>query len=981
MAKSPDKLIDEPQVLSNSWEGYQHEKDPTLLPFNTLTFPSRNCSIPDFDTITPDLGKTLKGQAFTENVGIIGNKEKFSTLGGIETEVRVFASANANLKDVIQVGFFNTTLTFNTLVGAFQVDEFIYGTNSGASAKITQIANTTLYLTDIQGEFQVGETITGGTSLATAVIVIAPQYFFYQLTENLNPLPRGVHEYYFDEWFDTNSDTSNSKNLPRLIWVNGYATPTNTGEVYSWTGGIAIVTNFVANTSITTDRPWIEHGFSTDATGNAYVVINGISIQLTNPADLLTNTITVASTAGVALGAVAFSQIETDAVPIPFDVCRMNKNYMFYGNWKYRDLYQSNFRNRPSRVNIVNADAVQNDMVLSNNASYTGTGSHIYRVTIDSITPPTDINTQQFVGTGTGNGIYDTSAYSGGTGLNEYKLVAVTDYIVTGVTATMVPPAGNPAWVDQVFVGGTSGAYGIAVGGQYALSFVAPFRMISGIFLPGETLTGQLTGATVTVLNVQTSNHFQFFKNGVQVTSAPFNTAPWYMYQADLNGVPFLASISLVDGITFTFPNPVQCDPGDYYELIIHQDPGGPDTFQWQVDNGNPVATGVTITGGNQTLQLGIVIKFISTTGHAVGDFWDIQVNQEIDRAWVNYYYTLPRREPQEGYVYKLPSSFWAMDTQEESMYINSSYGEWGFVSTVLSGDLQSEDVSFTPLKQTGANKVIYPYMTGHINDDLVFVSVDKNLNTIGRKEFLEKPQTGYLSEPVRQDFLESSFKLGRIKYIDKKLYISSPLEGITHCYDTFKKYWQPPKTFTEVGILSIIGNNLVAHSHVRNQTFTMFTNTSGDNGQPYDVVARTAISSAGDRWHKKESNMSFIEGYIDGAPPLVYTIFNGVGGCAGVVQHNVQPIKCVVDGDAPLGQGVLGSHPLGNDPLIQGSYFQEIYKFPMASMRYYFTSFQVSCSTTSHTYKILSLGINTIMSPEGNNPLVNALNKFINPN
>ena len=50
---------------------------------------------------------------------------------------------------------------------------------------------------------------------------------------------------------------------------------------------------------------------------------------------------------------------------------------------------------------------------------------------------------------------------------------------------------------------------------------------------------------------------------------------------------------------------------------------GTPDTFSWSKDNFNTTeATGVAITGGEQTLDNGIEIDFGATTGHTLNDVW-----------------------------------------------------------------------------------------------------------------------------------------------------------------------------------------------------------------------------------------------------------------------------------------------------------------------------------------------------------------------
>jgi hypothetical protein len=54
---------------------------------------------------------------------------------------------------------------------------------------------------------------------------------------------------------------------------------------------------------------------------------------------------------------------------------------------------------------------------------------------------------------------------------------------------------------------------------------------------------------------------------------------------------------------------------------------GTPDTFKWSTDGGLTwVATGVNCSTSVTSLQDGIYVKFGATTGHTIGDYWDIVV-------------------------------------------------------------------------------------------------------------------------------------------------------------------------------------------------------------------------------------------------------------------------------------------------------------------------------------------------------------------
>lgn len=977
-----NSLIATPAFQSTNFAGYQHFIDQTRQPFNTLTYPSCNCTIPNFDKIIPDNGKTLYGQIFNENVPMVGNKQKFTNLGGIEMEVRVFPSEDTDLKDVIQAGFENKRMVVSGISGSFSVGESISGQTSGALGVVTDIVGTVIFLKEIQGTFTVGETILGQISLATATTVKVPETKFYQITENVNPLPYGAHEYYFDTWFSTNLNPANSENLPRLVWVNGCEATGYPGQgaVFSWTGGIAVITSFTSNSiTINPATTWRSLGFTEDISGSqAIIVVNGVLYIVDDPTDLDTNTVNITlGTTGIAIGDLATSYVEEGLSPIIFDVCRQVKGYMYYGNWKNYKLYQSNAFNRPSDYTITNfTGGLLNDLVIDSGTNlYTGTKESVYNVIIDSIQP--NINEQTFTPGGEGNmndAFYNTGAYSGSAGVtNKYGVSVVADYTVVILT-------GTTDWiVGHIIKGGTSNAEGIII--YRVNSVVAPAAdyiaiklLTTNAFQTNETITDVTSsgGTTATAQLTFANDWIQATKNGIV-----FNTTTDGQGAQPISFLtPDTPTITLVDGLTITFSNFRNHAVGDTFILKINQ--GGIDTFKWQKDGG-AFSGSTPITTNFQALSDGVQIKFLNFNGHSIGDSWKITAIPEVTRAWDNFYYALPVRRPGEGYIYQLPSAFWTMDTQEDSMYVNSSYGEWSVIKTQLSADLQSESVSLEPLKQAGANKVLYPYLTGHINDDLIYINTEKSLDSLGRKEFLEKPQTGYLSDPVKLDFQASSFIDGRIKYFGKRLYITSPQDGIMHCYDTYKKYWQPPKKFPEMGILTIIGNKLACHSYTRNQTFTLFTNTAGDNGFNYEVNIRTPYIAPNGIWKSTFSNMSFVEGYVTGNPPMSFTVYEGVNGCGGILSNVINPVMCIAPDRSPFGEGSFGSHSFSSDQDVQGNYFNWISKKYSPVMQYYLVSLGLSCSTKSHTYSILSMGLNGMNSPTDNNSLVDPTNLVIN--
>lgn len=522
--------------------------------------------------------------------------------------------------------------------------------------------------------------------------------------------------------------------------------------------------------------------------------------------------------------------------------------------------------------------------------------------------------------------------------------------------------------------------------GDYATAYIAPAE--ADVLIPD---TNVMPDSYPTIDFCKQNKNYMFygsFQSRQLFMSNNFDRLPTETVKfiaADLN--------SQLDDLILSTP-PTYNGTGVTVFSIFISSTGTPDTIQgFAVRNGVKSVLVITPDGsGFQGASLFGIIKFAfaNTTGHTLGDTWEITAIQGIGTffslvppgdeknppAWANFFYSLPRL-PGQGYIFQLPANFWTMDVQEEDMYVGDQYGQWSYINTQIGTDLITETISFTPLKQIASAKPIFPYMVGHMENYIVFVTENKQLQFIGRQAFLELPQTDYLSEPVELDFEAASFELGSLEYLNKRLSITSPKESVMFVYDnkTENKYWQPPQVINENGILSIVGNTLITHSNLRDQTFNLFTGTS-DNGAEFTVRARTALGAlprkgSNGRWDSKWSSNSFLEGYIQGNPQLVMTVFVAPNDQVGY-SHNVKPVKTNDHTDnASNGESVLGAHPLGNDLVFEGNYFNEIYRKFKPVLNFYFVSLQIACVSKNHSYSILSMGINAVISPTGNNTLI----------
>lgn len=907
-----------------NWMGFSAKRDKTMLPPNWLVEPSQNCLVPDGDKVIPREGSQLVFQGPDDPLfdGSIGGYTKFKNFFGIEMDVKAYRDATEGEQVLV---------LFNDV--------------------------------------------------------------YVPITINPNTSLNGTGRIYFSTYTDASLDLSQNKRLPRICWVNGYEHTDGTGRVFSWTGGISAIATIVGNIiTLPVGQTWrklgfTEYFFNGALTGEIHVTINGVDFFSNNLAELDTDTLTLDAPPTAVAGDTVTSTVEVDELVAPMDNLLQNKNYMYYGNEMYRQWWMSNQFGRPNNVVQIGSNSELDDMnVVSLPSSYTGTNKNTYRIQIvatDPAVPAVREEEQNFFGTGTPI-FFDTSGYTPTNETNKYVLKCIFTRIFTCGTYVGTITPGEP------IRGATSGAYGILNDDpQAALNETSVHTISEANFQVGEVITGQFSGATFIPTAIRGASSVAFFKNDNQIPLSIFHAGNGIL---DDNGVPRATPLTLVDGLAFIpnvqNPSYISLDYGDYVELTITTVPahaGSPDEFGVS-KNGNTIVGSVAITGAPQTTAEldGISIQFSSTTGHAVGDWWEISANRGVFRPWADFYYTLDfntqqsARRPGEGYIYDIPSNFHAMGTFEESIYLNTSNGEWGYTTPTLSADLKSEDISFTPLKQVGSSKVLYPYLIGHNRNDLVYIDENKNLVSLGRKLMLERVQSSDMSDVVLSKFQELSFLNGSIKFQDDSLYITSPEENTMMVYLERKEYWQPPQFIPNLGILTIIGTQLYTHSTLDTGTRRLNDPTAeGDDGVEYEVVIRNGTYDHGNRWIKKASNMGFWEGYVWEAPPMKMKAYFDPDGCAGIKSTDIDPIPCCeATNQGNFGGGNDGDHEFGGAQTVRSRYARFQWD-KLGSVDFYFSSLEFRCRTKKHTYEVLSMGLNLAESKFNNKdyrPDLNAL-------
>lgn len=796
----------------------------------------------------------------------------------------------------------------------------------------------------------------GRTAVGDVIETYLPDYIFgvaqttkkwYRITALTPTLPIvSTHRYFWAEWFDPLTTTLQ----PELIFTYGG------NKIGNYSGGFAPIVTITPTTLQTVPgTTWEQQGFIWAPEGTNIITVNGIEHTVTG--GFGTDTVIVASTAGISVNDVAFQNVyfnDTLGGKTTYDVCSLINNQVYYLDWKQRNGYVSWNRNQLSSVSTTVFNGVGLDDGIIG-GTYTGANFESFKVTIDTVSP--DITDQEFIpGTGSLNdGKYNTGGYTDVSGnTNVYKVAMLAD-----LTLAAVVGGGTLFTVGDTVVGTTSKATGVIVA-ILGTAFVPIYlmRMTTGFgYSNAEILTASSTGFINNQVASQWQNSIQYSKNNVVVN---INNGSGSLPITPLN----TTLTTLSDGLTIQFANLQGHGVGDVFQLTMRR--GGVDTFQFS-QNGGALSAPISITTGAQTLADGVEITFSNKTGHTIGDSFSAFGTQAISRGWSNFTYDNPNRLPGQGFNFLLDSNGWTMKPQETWMLLNSASGHFYDIETKLSANLLSETITVTRLKSEPQNKVLFPYLINYIKNQLATVSHEKTFDILGRQKFLELQQSKTLSDAVRIDFETVDWEDADVLYFKRKIFFNVPRTtdagkgGCIFVWDDYRKYWHTPMVFSKrISLLSVIDNVLVGHSYEQNESYQLFTGLSDLGTFPIRVRGVLPYDSSGNRYNYKAVSSVGFEGYMDGNPEVEYTINIEVGGCKGQKKGLINPLNtpagiCLPADRASLGKSSLGFHGLGNDPITSPPHFFYIQSFD--NQPYYQRNIEFSCDLFDAIFSLISLG------------------------
>lgn len=365
----------------------------------------------------------------------------------------------------------------------------------------------------------------------------------------------------------------------------------------------------------------------------------------------------------------------------------------------------------------------------------------------------------------------------------------------------------------------------------------------------------------------------------------------------------------------------------------------GGTTYAYTGGEGTTTLTGVTPdpTAGGHAVG-SVVIQKIRTTANSSATSLPSVFNNDLIRVLDNYVYigdlnrrdiyvskntnyldfsfTTPVRVPGEGAIITLDSSPVGFVVEDSSMYITGSKDDWYQTKFTLSSDLTKESLNVIKLKSGPGQGAYAQESIGNIKNSVVYFSNEKTVDTIGRVENIDTPQSLPLSDAIKSELLSYDVTIPpHIKYFKSKTYITFPSESKTLIYDHIRKFWLPPWSLP-VRRFAIIDGELYGHSNAVPETYRLLTGIT-DNGNPINAIASFAYRNYGIRDWPKNLNEWFTEGYISPGTNLDLALKYDFGGSKGIVQKTItgdnDSLLYFTTVDNSLGKNPLGSQPLGS--------------------------------------------------------------------
>lgn len=283
----------------------------------------------------------------------------------------------------------------------------------------------------------------------------------------------------------------------------------------------------------------------------------------------------------------------------------------------------------------------------------------------------------------------------------------------------------------------------------------------------------------------------------------------------------------------------------------------------------------------------------------------DVYVSKIND--FTSYTFSTPRLVG-EGALLTLDSSPVAFIIQEDTIYISAGKNDWYNILFQQDSTLANETLFVKKLKNAPQQASISQFATSNIKNDVVFISNENTLDTLGRVLSINTPQSVPLSDPIKSDFDSYNFSNAHIKYYKNNIYVALPSESKVLIYNLQKKWWEAPQILP-VRRLAIIGGLLYGHSNSVPETYKLLDGYN-DNGNAINAIAAFSYQNFGHRSWKKRFTEWFSEGYIQSNTVLSLTLNYDYTGIT------LQKVYTINGGDSSILFNLISDGSLGKESL-----------------------------------------------------------------
>lgn len=371
------------------------------------------------------------------------------------------------------------------------------------------------------------------------------------------------------------------------------------------------------------------------------------------------------------------------------------------------------------------------------------------------------------------------------------------------------------------------------------------------------------------------------------------------------------------------------------------------------------VTTKADAPGSDSTVFSNDLIRVLNN--HVwVGSLKNNNIFMSKNSDFTDFTFSSPR-VPGEGAILTLDGSPTGFIEQEQNMYISASKDQWYKIVFQLSADNTAETLVINRLKTTAQEAAQSQGLIGKIKNSVIYVSFEPTLDTLGRLENLDTPQSKALSDSIKKDFDSYDFTGGDIIYHRNRFYITAPNDSILLEFNLERGFWEAPHTLP-AGKLSIIDSELYLHSNATAETYKLFDG-SNDNENPINGIARFSYMNYGDRVALKQFDEWYSEGRISSNTSLTLGIDYDFGGFTSKSEYEIKGSDSAIlfqpTIDNSLGKNSLGKQPLGttSDSPPEIAKFRQI--DTMINEDFFEIAIQYSSNEVDYQWEILAFGGN----------------------